>query len=229
MEHDGESGQLQAPHWTVGVYERLVDYLPESRRGRLILAGLVTGVVLAGSIALLLLPIWFDMSEENLSTFGYSGVFFSNLLSTSTVFIPVPGVTVASQALIVSQSTAQNWIIVGVLGGVGMGLGEITAYVAGAAGSQVAREGNIEAPRLVRPLVLRTIDTVKWLMARFGFLTLFILSAIPDPVFEVAGITAGAVRMAFWRFMTAVIGGSLVRGLVLAYAGHRGFDIPYFT
>jgi len=195
----------------------------------MILAGSVAALVLAGSLTLLLLPIWYDLSEDRFASLGYAGVFFSNLLSTSTVFIPVPGVTIASQALIVSQAATQNWIIVGVLGGLGMGLGEVTAYVAGAAGSQVAREGNIEAPRLVRPLVERVIDGVSWLMSRYGFLTLFVLSAIPDPLFEVAGIMAGAVRMPFWRFMTAVISGSLVRGLFLAYAGHRAFDIPYFT
>jgi membrane protein YqaA with SNARE-associated domain len=41
-------------------------------------------------------------------------------------------------------------------------------------------------------------------MSHYGFATLLVLSAVPNPVFEFAGITAGAVRMNFWRFLLAV-------------------------
>ena len=57
------------------------------------------------------------------------------------------------------------------------------------------------------------------LMLRWGFLTLLVLSAVPNPLFEFAGITAGAVRMNFWRFLLAVFIGKTIRALVLAFVG----------
>jgi membrane protein DedA with SNARE-associated domain len=60
---------------------------------------------------------------------------------------------------------------------------------------------------------------VDWLMARAGFITLFALSALPNPVFEFAGITAGATRMNFLKFTVAVGLGHLVRVSLLVILG----------
>ncbi len=211
-------------------YEWVQDHLPKSRGGRIAVALLIALLVLVPSVALLLLPVFgVDLSEGRFATFGYAGVFLANLASTATVFIPVPGLTATGQALILSQGASLNPILVGLLGGTGMALGEVTAYAAGAAGSQVAREGRFEAPRLVRPLVERVIGWVNWLMSHYAFATLLVLSAIPNPAFELAGLTAGAVRMRFWRFMGAVLIGKNIRGLLLAFLGNAGVDLPYLT
>jgi membrane protein YqaA with SNARE-associated domain len=58
-------------------------------------------------------------------------------------------------------------------------------------------------------------------MDHFGFLTLYALSAIPIVFFEVAGLTAGATRYPFTRFMVAVVSGKITRGLLLAYVGEK--------
>ena len=57
------------------------------------------------------------------------------------------------------------------------------------------------------------------LMLRWGFLTLLVLSAVPNPLFEFAGITAGVVRMNFWRFMLAVATGKTMRARAVAFVG----------
>ena len=54
--------------------------------------------------------------------------------------------------------------------------------------------------------------------------TLFALSVIPNPVFEVAGWTAGATRYPFWKFMASVGPGKILRGLLLAYFGANVFE-----
>ncbi|MCH8007869.1 MAG: VTT domain-containing protein [Chloroflexi bacterium] len=181
------------------------------------------------SIGMLILPIWVDVSEERFATFGYSGVFLANLASTATVFIPVPGLTAIGQALILQQGAILNPVYVGLLGGTGMALGEVTAYVAGSVGSGVVADEHIRAPKRVRRLVERVIRWVDWLMDHYGFITLLVLSAIPNPTFELAGITAGASRMNFWRFMLAVLIGKNIRGLALAFAGANGVNIPFLT
>lgn len=214
---------------TVALYEWVQAHMPQSRAGRIVLAIAVFALVAVPSVGLLILPIWVDLSEERFRTFGYAGVFLANLASTATVFIPVPGLTAAAQALINEQGATLNPIFVGLLGGTGMALGEVTAYAAGAAGSQVAREERLQAPRLVRPVVERVIRAIDWLMERYGFATLLVLSAIPNPTFEFAGITAGAVRMNFWHFMLAVLIGKNIRGLALALLGYYGVEFLFFT
>lgn len=218
-----------APAWATALHRWVQDHTPKSRRGRVALALLLGVLVIGLSAGLLILPLFVDLSQERLSTFGYGGVFLANLLSTATVFVPVPGLTAAGQALIIQQGGILNPVLVGILGGTGMALGEVTAYAAGAVGSEVVEEEQIQAPRLVRPLVVRVISWVDWLMDHYGFVTLLVLSAIPNPAFELAGITAGAARMKFPRFMVAVLIGKNLRGLLLAFLGANGVDVPYLT
>ena len=230
MESEAESSaRADPPSWAANAYGWVQDHLPKTRRGRLALALVFGGIVIGLSVGMLLLPIWVDVSEERFRTFGYSGVFLANLASTATVFIPVPGLTAVGQALIIQQGDILNPVFVGLLGGTGMALGEVTAYAAGTVGSEVVQDEGIQAPRLVRPLVERIIHYVDWLMDHYGFATLLVLSAIPNPAFELAGITAGASRMNFWRFMAAVLIGKNIRGLMLAFLGNAGLDVPYLT
>jgi membrane protein YqaA with SNARE-associated domain len=61
-------------------------------------------------------------------------------------------------------------------------------------------------------------------MAHYGVATLLVLSAIPNPFFEFAGITAGAVRMNFWRFLLAVAIGKTIRVILLVIIGQALID-----
>ena len=189
-------------------YESAAERVGRSRRAQLVLAVVVLVFVFIPSLLLLSLPFVTDFREHRLKGLGYAGIFIANLASTATVFVPVPGITAAGQALIVTGGSELNPVAAGVLGGLGMALGEITAYAAGAVGREFARGRQIGGPMWLG-----------WLMARYGMLTLFFLAAIPNPLFEVAGLTAGSVRMNFWRFMAAVTLGKVIRGLALAFFG----------
>jgi membrane protein YqaA with SNARE-associated domain len=219
-----EAAQPEARPLAAAVYDWIEDHLPKTRRGRMFLAIALGIVVLVPSVGLLVLTIVVRDLTEHFEAFGYAGVFLANLASTATVFIPVPGLTAAGQTLIVTQGKVLNPVLVGMLGGTGMALGEVTAYAAGAAGSEAAQEGRLQAPKAVRPAVERIVYWTDWLMERYGFVTLLALSAIPNPAFELAGLTAGATRMNFWRFMAAVLIGKNIRGLLLAFV-----EVPYLT
>jgi membrane protein YqaA with SNARE-associated domain len=108
------------------------------------------------------------------------------------------------------------------LGGTGRALGEVMAYAARAAGSEAVEEGKIQVPRRIRKPVERVVCRVDWLMDRYGFVTLLV-SAISTPLLEVAGLTAGATRINFWRFMLAVMIGKNVRGLLFTFLGDTVF------
>jgi membrane protein DedA with SNARE-associated domain len=207
----------------ISIYVWLTDHAPSSTRGRVILAAALFAIVLAPSLALLYVTLEAG-SEATQSWFGqlgYFGVFLANLASTATVFIPVPGLTAAAQALIASSGEALGPFLVGVVGGLGMAVGEITAYIAGMAGAHLSREEKLKAPRRLQPFIDSLVRHVNRLMEHYGMATLFVLAAVPNPLFEIAGLTAGATRFSFWKFMASVTPGKVVRGLLLAYLGEH--------
>jgi membrane protein DedA with SNARE-associated domain len=205
--------------------EALARWIPRGRKTRLGLGILVLLAVLGPSVVLLFAPGWFNLNESNLQGLGYAGVFVANLASTVTVFIPVPGLTALGQVLILDQGKTLNPPLVGIAGGCGMALGEITAYIAGIYGGQMAAGHTLPGPRWTARLVERAISIIDRLMGRYGMLTLFVLSVIPNPVFEIAGITAGAVRMPFGRFMAPVLVGKVLRGIILAFLGRYSVNV----
>jgi uncharacterized membrane protein YdjX (TVP38/TMEM64 family) len=58
-------------------------------------------------------------------------------------------------------------------------------------------------------------------MDRYGGWVFFVLAAIPNPFFDVAGITAGVVRFPVWIFLLSVWAGKTLKAIVLAGAGHQ--------
>jgi membrane protein DedA with SNARE-associated domain len=56
-------------------------------------------------------------------------------------------------------------------------------------------------------------------MERRGMWTMFILSAIPNPLVDIAGVAAGAVRMPLSHFYASVLPGKVLKNLYLATGG----------
>jgi membrane protein DedA with SNARE-associated domain len=218
-----EIEESRVGRWAVSAYVWLMDHAPKSTRGRIIFAAVLFILVLAPSVAMLYVTLvaGSEATEDWFGRYGYAGVFLANLAGTATLFVPVPALTAAAQALIVSSADVLNPFAVGVVGGLGMAVGEITAYVAGMAGSIVVQEEEIKPPRRLKPYIDRIVRWVDWLMDHYGMLTLFVLSVVPNPLFEVAGLTAGATRFPFWKFMASVTPGKILRGLLLAYIGEK--------
>jgi membrane protein DedA with SNARE-associated domain len=165
---------------------------------------------------------WLD--QEDFETLGYAGIFLANFFGTATGFIPVPGLTAAGQALIVAGSESLFVPGVVVAGAAGMTLAESTAYLTGSIGRGIAEQRQRPATGRFGRVMHRAAAWVDKLMASYGFVTLLVLSAIPNPLFEFAGITAGAVRMNFWRFLVAVGIGKTIRVILLVIIGQALID-----
>ncbi len=207
------------------IYDRLLSRWFHTHRSRVIAGNTIIGLILVFSIIVGAGTIWLDVNSDRLKGLGYFGIFFLNFISIAVFFIPLPGLTAAGQALIVSEAARLGAWQVGLIGGVGMGLGEITPYIGGAAGREVARGRQVGGPRWLRNAVNKITQAVSWLMRRYGMITLFVLAAVPNPVFEVAGLSAGAVRMKFWRFLVPVMAGKILRGMALAYIGEFSLHV----
>jgi uncharacterized membrane protein YdjX (TVP38/TMEM64 family) len=56
-------------------------------------------------------------------------------------------------------------------------------------------------------------------MKKNGPLTIFLLAAIPNPLFDLAGLVAGALKMRLATFMLWVWLGETTKMFIFAYAG----------
>ncbi|TET16124.1 MAG: DedA family protein [Dehalococcoidia bacterium] len=137
----------------------------------------------------------------NLEAYGYLGAFLISLITSATIILPVPGIV-----LIGALGTAYDPVLIGLAAGAGSALGEITGYMAGFSG-QVVFENSRFYPRLER-----------W-MTRRGFIAITVLSFVPNPFFDVAGATAGALRFPLWKFLLACFVGKAVRYSLVAWLG----------
>lgn len=140
------------------------------------------------------------------SPIGLIVLFFLSLLSNATLLLPVPGL-----ALTLLAATVANPLTVGIAAGSGQALGEMTGYLAGYSGQELIDN----APRYER--------MVAW-MRRYGVLTIFVLALIPNPLFDLAGIVAGALRMPWWLYLISAGTGKILKNIALAYGAALGVD-----
>ena len=142
------------------------------------------------------------------ASYGYLGLFFVSVVGNATVLLPVP-----SLAATFITGSILNPLLVGFVSGAGMAVGELSGYLAGYGGAAIiAAEDQERYQRLE-----------SW-MRRYGALTIFVLSVIPNPLFDLAGIAAGALHYPVWRFLLVCFLGKTVKGLVLAFAGARSLE-----
>jgi membrane protein DedA with SNARE-associated domain len=200
------------------------SWLPTEKVPRWLWVSLLTIVVIVAFVGTAVPFALGWVSEDDFEAWGYAGIFVANFLGTATGFIPVPGLTAGGQALIVAGS--DSLFIPGVIlaGAAGMTLAESTAYLTGSVGRGIAEQRQRPARGRFGRFTHRAAAWIDRLMARYGFLTLLVLSAVPNPFFEFAGITAGAVRMNFWRFLLAVAIGKTIRVILLVIIGQALID-----
>jgi uncharacterized membrane protein YdjX (TVP38/TMEM64 family) len=165
-----------------------------SERARRILA-----LLLAVGITVVILL--FRKELARFAAYGYPGIFLIMVLSSATVIVPVPGL-----ALVFAAGATFNPLMVGIVAGVGAGLGEITGYLVGYGG-----RGAVENQR--------GYGRVRRWMEGYGAWVIFIMSVFPNPLFDIAGITAGIMRIPVWIFLLAVCAGNIIKATVVAFAG----------
>lgn len=200
------------------------SWLPVERVPRPLLIGGAAVLILALIVGIGVAPVLLGVDQEDLETLGYPGIFVATFLGTATLFFPVPGLTAAGQALVVAGGETLNPVAVVAVAAAGMTLAETTAYAAGAIGRGVAEERQMPLGGRLGEWLRAAAGWVDWLMARYGFVTLMVLAGVPNPLFEFAGITAGAVRMNFWRFLLAVAIGKTARAVLLVVVGDAVLD-----
>lgn len=155
-------------------------------------------------LAAALIYAWLSGVElEKLAALGYPGIFVLGFLSAASVLLPVPGLVMAAAAGALWQPA-----LVGLAGGLGAATGELVGYAAGRAG---------EAPLKAR-MGGRWHTAEAWL-GRFGFWTILVVAAIPNPFFDALGLAAGALAYPLSRFWLAAALGNSLKYVSVAYLG----------
>ena len=144
---------------------------------------------------------------KQLEGYGYPGIFVVSILANATIIVPVPGVLFTS-----AMGAVFDPFWVAVAAGSGAALGEITGYLAGFSGQAL-----IENARLYERLL-------NW-MRKYGGLTVLVLAFIPNPAFDLAGMSAGALKMPLYKFLFFCMIGKILKMLVFAYTGAAIFNL----
>lgn len=163
-------------------------------------------LLMAAALLLMVLLIIFLQKPTNVEEYirhsGYAGVFLLGLIGSASPIWPFPG----SWAVFIAAGLGLNPFLLALACGFGEPLGELMGYLAGYGGQAVARK-------------FRMYHRVEGWMKKRGTLTIFLASAIPNPVIKLATAAAGALNYPVWKFFLACWGGKTIKSLGFAFAG----------
>jgi len=163
-------------------------------------------VALIAVIAITVYIISIRERVDEFKEYGYFGIFFVALLANATVFIPAPGI-----AIIYAMGAVFNPIYVGLAAGTGGAIGELSGFLAGFSGQAVMERIHI-------------YERTKPWVEKYGGWAILVLSAIPNPFFDIAGFAAGIAKMRMRTFLFSVWIGQLIKMTLFAYAGKYSVD-----
>jgi membrane protein YqaA with SNARE-associated domain len=157
---------------------------------------------------------YFQVEVSRLKDYGYVGVFIISFIGAASMILPTPALAsvIGGGAILNSYLGIPAFVYVGIVAGLGEALGEFTGYAAGY-GSRIMIQ---ERPEYKR---------IQGWMERHGVITMFVMSVIPNPLFDVAGAAAGVVRMPLGRFFLAVLAGKIIKDMYMAAVGDFGIGI----
>jgi uncharacterized membrane protein YdjX (TVP38/TMEM64 family) len=138
---------------------------------------------------------------QKLEALGYPGIFLISLLSNATLILPVPGVLFTS-----AMGAVFNPWWVALAAGTGATIGELSGYLAGFSGQAVVENR-------------KWYDRVSRWMKKYGDITILVLAFVPNPLFDIAGMVAGALRMPLWRYILWSWIGKTAKMALFAFGG----------
>ena len=161
---------------------------------------------LLGVIAISILIFSLRDRAEQLAIYGYPGIFLLSFLAYATIILPAPGIWV-----VFAMGAVFHPLGVALAAGSGAALGELSGYLAGFSGQVVVERAEL-------------YNRLSFWMRKNGPLTIFVLAALPNPFFDLAGIAAGALKMPIRRFLFWCWIGETVKMLYFSFAGAASLD-----
>ena len=142
-----------------------------------------------------------------LQEYGYLGVFLISLIFNATIVLPAGNILL----LATLGATLPSPFLVGIAGGAGAAIGELTGYAAGYSGRTIVKRE-------------RLYTRVEAWVDKWGSLTIFLVSIVPF-IFDLVGIAAGVLRIPLWKFLIACWLGRTILYIFIALASAWGWEI----
>lgn len=142
-----------------------------------------------------------------LAFLGYPGVFLIAFMAYATVILPAPALAI----IFTFGGVLSNPLAVAIAASLGATLGEISGYLAGFGGQVMVERFDI-------------YQKLNFWMQKHGSITVYVLSAIPNPFFDIAGMAAGALRMPLFNFLFWCFLGQTTKMLIFSYLGAGFFN-----
>ncbi len=162
-------------------------------------------LLIVGATAIILVGILVQKPSNPLEyarTIGYGGVFLMGVIGSSAPIWPLPG----SWAAGLGAAFGLNPFLVGLAAGIGEPIGELSGYTAGYGGQIAVNRWK------------RYVQIVNW-MSRYGGLTIFVVSAIPNFFIKLATVAAGVLHYPLWKFFIFCWAGKTIKSLGFAAVG----------
>ncbi len=193
-------------HKALAPWSALRGYLKERGvRDEYLVAALAILIIALSICSFLFQDTIFD--AISLNSLGYLGVFLITLIGSATIFLPSGG-----GAAVILAGAVLNPFLVGLIAGTGATLGELTGYAIGYQGGGVVERWTGAFAK-----------TKRW-MEKHGTTTIFVLAIVPNPIFDAAGLAAGAIRFPLGRFITLVWTGKTLQAIGGALIGAMGSE-----
>lgn len=165
------------------------------------------GIGLFFAVIITVLIFIFKDKFTHLQGFGLFGLFVISILGNATIILPAPVILTAFVG-----GAIFNPFVVAFLVALGATIGELTGYMVGYGGQAIV-------DKEVK------LQKVRGWMAKHGLWTLFILAAVPNPLFDLAGIIAGATRIPVYKYFVVVLLGKIIKFGVFAYLGANSIGL----
>ncbi len=162
-------------------------------------------IALVGVVGLIVTLFLLRDQVRKLAGYGYVGIFLISIAANATIIIPIPGI-----AFTTAMGAIFNPIGVAVAAGLGASIGELSGYLAGFGGQAVVERAGVYQ---------RMVDWMRRHL-KLSYALVFLLAFIPNPLFDLAGMASGALKLPLWKFLVFCSSGKILKMLMFAYAGY---------
>jgi membrane protein DedA with SNARE-associated domain len=202
------------PRHLVRLHAWLQARFSERTRHRL---GIIVGfgaAILGTLVVLVVKPLGLDIAWA-----AWIGLFLANWIGNGGILVPIPGLRLVGWTMAAHQGAEGPTLLVGLVAGLAMALGQTSFYLTAAAGSdRLSGKGKDRSGRAA-DVLYRAKARIEDFVERHGFPTIFTLSLLPNPLTTFATITAGSMGMGFRTFLVANFAGHVILGFILALFG----------
>ena len=169
------------------------------------------GVLAIACVAPIAAQRFVPISADVIGAVGIPMIVLLGFLGSITVMVPVPVLP-----LVFAGAAILNPVTLVIAAAAGITAGMAVCYVLGRKGnSKSARIAAASGSNLPSPIT----SFYSWSAENVGTAS-FLIAAAPNPVFDYAGLIAGAGRLNVRRFLAGTFAGKLAQASVIAFFGH---------